>query len=511
VRDETDGYAHSSYGFVPNGQNFIAGGGVGYLSMYDLSGVKLGEFFGHTGDVWALTISSDGRYLLSGSDDQTVKYWDIATRELVMSLFQAENGEWVMWTPQGYFAASPNGDSYVGWHVNEGAEKESRFVTAAQLKQHFYRPDIVRRALVLGSSSKAVAEATGTDFSLDDLLRGAPPEFSIVSPPPGSSIASGEAEIGLAVESGGALGEPEVTVNGRRVQTSIEEAAGERGQTHRLRVPLAGGANRVVIALVNAIGRTVRDVAISSSANAQLAQAGRLYAIAIGVDKYPKLGNQNLDFAGADARAFYDTLLKRAGPLHSGVVGRLLASGGDQEPTAANVRAALRLLGEAKPEDTVVIFLAGHGVNDGADYLFLPTDASRSGNGWNADSVVDWRLLQRVLERAQGRRIMMVDTCHAGNAFNPRLVKDASDASIAVYAATDADTLAQERPALKHGVFTYAVLQGLGGAADSIPDRKIEEDELSRYVAAAVSKMTGGAQKPEITLAKPSDFVISRY
>ncbi|MGC2410592.1 MAG: hypothetical protein WA441_11510 [Methyloceanibacter sp.] len=47
---------------------------------------------------------------------------------------------------------------------------------------------------------------------------------------------------------------------------------------------------------------------------------------------------------------------------------------------------------------------------------------------------------------------MLVDTCHSGNAFNAtRLIKDAADASIAVYAATDAQTLAQERPGLGHG------------------------------------------------------------
>jgi uncharacterized caspase-like protein len=106
---------------------------------------------------------------------------------------------------------------------------------------------------------------------------------------------------------------------------------------------------------------------------------------------------------------------------------------------------------------------------------------------------------------------MLVDTCHAGNAFNPRLVKDAEDAAIAIFAATDAETLAQERPDLKHGVFTYSVLKGLAGAADQRADRQIEENELSAYVADAVSQLTGGKQKPEILLAKPADFVLSRY
>jgi uncharacterized caspase-like protein len=255
----------------------------------------------------------------------------------------------------------------------------------------------------------------------------------------------------------------------------------------------------------------VRDLTLYAGGEGRLSVRGKLYAVAIGVDEYPHLGNQNLDFAGADAMALYRTLIERAGPLHTEVSGVLLTKGGDREPTANNVRAALKLLGQARPEDTVVLFLAGHGVNNGADYLFLPGDARRTSKGWVASSVVDWRLLQQVLEAAQGRRILMVDTCHAGNAFNPRLVKDAEDASIAVFAATDAETLAQERPDLKHGVFTYSVLRGLSGAADSVADRKIQEDELSQYVIETVSGLTGGKQKPEVTLAKPANFVLSRY
>lgn len=83
---------------------------------------------------------------------------------------------------------------------------------------------------------------------------------------------------------------------------------------------------------------------------------------------------------------------------------------------------------------------------------------------------------------------MLVDTCHSGNAFNARLLKDAADASIAVYAATDAETLAQERPALGHGVFTYSVIEGLKGGADLSRDRFIEAQELSTYVLDAVTQ-----------------------
>jgi hypothetical protein len=32
------------------------------------------------------------------------------------------DGEWVMWTPQGYYTSSPGADKIVGWQINKGAE-----------------------------------------------------------------------------------------------------------------------------------------------------------------------------------------------------------------------------------------------------------------------------------------------------------------------------------------------------------------------------------------------------
>lgn len=510
LRGENDGYAHTAYSFTPDHQAVITGGGNGYLSVHGLDGTKRGDFYGHTGDVWAVAVSPDGRLLLSASADQTLKLWNIATRENIVSLFHSQDGEWVMWTPQGYFAASPNGDRYVGWQVNQGADREARFVTAAQLKRHFYRPDIVRRALILASSAAAVEEAGQRAFTLDELLSRRPPEFVITGPKSGSATTEGRVELTLVEEPNEPIERFDVTVNDRRVNPDIFSSAAPEGRRHRLTVPLASGDNRIVITALNAVGQTTQEIVVRHVGRGEFGTRGTLYVVSIGVDEYRYLG-QNLDFAGADARALHKAFVDRAGPLFAGVRSLVVAEGGDLQPTAANVRKALRLFGEAQPQDTVVLFLAGHGINDGADYLFLPSDARREKDGWVGDSVVSWRVLQSVIETAQGRRVMMVDTCYAGNAFNPRLVKDAGDAAIAVFSATDAETVAQERPDLGHGVFTHAVLTGMGGAADVAVNREISADELAVFVAKTVARMTNGNQKPVTHLPKPADFVLARY
>ena len=133
-RGSRNGYTHSAYTLLPDNQSLISGGGGGVLIAYDLQGNKLGDFIGHEGKLWALTPSADGRLLVSGSDDQTVRLWNLKTRELIVTLFHGSDGEWVMWTPQGYYTGSPGADKIVGWQINKGPENAADYVGADQLR-----------------------------------------------------------------------------------------------------------------------------------------------------------------------------------------------------------------------------------------------------------------------------------------------------------------------------------------------------------------------------------------
>ncbi|HET7448572.1 MAG TPA: caspase family protein, partial [Methyloceanibacter sp.] len=162
---------------------------------------------------------------------------------------------------------------------------------------------------------------------------------------------------------------------------------------------------------------TTETVHLARPGTSALDQRGTLYVVSIGVDDYPHF-RQNLKFVGADARAFQQMLVAKAGPVDTHVKSIVLAKDGDPPPTAAKIEQALAELANAAPNDTIVLFLAGHGVNDGPDYLFLPTDAKANGKVFDRSTVVPWEALQTAIETSKGRRIMLVDTCHPGNAFN---------------------------------------------------------------------------------------------
>jgi len=517
-RGPTDGYRHRAYSFTPDGQTIISGGANGVLTAYDRQGQKLGDFVGHTGDVWAVAVASDGKLLISGSADQTVRLWNVATRELLLTIFRHKNGEWVAWTPQGYYAASPNGDNMVGWQLNRGPEHTPDYVGADQLRAKLYKPDILTQTIQLRSAKQAIAQAPQTNFKLAQIATAQPPKFQIIKP--GDQSRRQDATLQLVLEldkQKEPLDRVDIYVNDRLSdlltqarlgKMALPVKAGKQRQNHT--VTLEPGTNRIRIVAHNRIGATTKELTVYLTARTQQVK-GDLYLVAVGVSDY---ANDELDlrFAAADAQAFHQAILRQSSNLYKQVHERLLITGSTTPPTANNIRDALDLFTQATPKDTIILFLAGHGVRQYMQYYFLPQDADSRNQQWRSSTVIRWNELQTALATAKGQRLFFVDTCHSAAAINPRLIKDAADARLLVFSATDANTSAQEQAILGHGVFTYAILEGLKGKADKMPtDQQIMIKELDTYVSYRVPAMTHGAQIPTIhTPGGFTDFVFAK-
>jgi uncharacterized caspase-like protein len=183
----------------------------------------------------------------------------------------------------------------------------------------------------------------------------------------------------------------------------------------------------------------------------------------------------------------------------------------DREVTSAEVlRLRDEFLLQAKPDDTLVVFVAGHGVRtDTGEYWFLTSDATpaRPYSGIkraDLESLVTWDKLHAT------KRVLLLDTCHSGAAFGTRGERGIAfqqsevdtllerSSGLYILAATSDDGFAREQAG--NGLFTKALLDGLDGAADAgdfgDKDGTVGIDELMHFARYAVLERSEGRQKP---------------
>ncbi len=230
-----------------------------------------------------------------------------------------------------------------------------------------------------------------------------------------------------------------------------------------------------------------------------------LWLLAVGVSRYdaPAL---NLRFADVDARAMADSIAAAGrGGLYREVRTLILTN---EEVTRESLLDSMeRFLGRAGPDDVALLFLAGHGVRDLASgsYYFLPHAATADNLRTEGLRVSDIDEALSVLRRNVRAVVVMLDTCHAGALGIPstRMVSAdemAGQMSVGdgffLLAATKPGEESKEKAELGHGAFTFAVLEGVAGAADADRDGTISVSELFGYVARRVPILTLGDQHP---------------
>jgi uncharacterized caspase-like protein len=292
-------------------------------------------------------------------------------------------------------------------------------------------------------------------------------------------------------------------------------------------VTLRPGDNVVEITAADRAGnvgqavRAVTRVVAAATPPAPAARTGEQWAVVIGVGAYASPDIPRLRYATRDAEAMYRFLTTKGGYTKDNVL--LLTDTAAQKPTLQNIRRALGEFLYRKParNDTVLIYYAGHGAPevdaagneaDGLAKYLIPTDAEPQSLYSTALPMDE---IQRIFARIPAERIvMLLDTCYSGTAggrtfmrqqirsgtindqFLERLTRSKGRVIIT---ASGPNEVALESSELGHGVFTYFLLQGLGGQADRNTDGLVTVSELYEYVEEQVDRKAraeGGRQRP---------------
>ncbi|HKM55678.1 MAG TPA: caspase family protein, partial [Isosphaeraceae bacterium] len=372
------------YTLLP-GDHVAVGADAGLYLFDARSGKQLRTFVGHTGTVWAIAPSPDGRYLLSGSNDQTLRIWDLPSQAStpLLSIFVAGD-DWVAWSPAGYYAASPGGEQLMGWHVNNGPDAMASYYPASQFRKTLYRPDVIKRLLGTGNVTKALAAAdaaSGQNTREIDVAQIMPPKVAITTPTVAKLELNGNSLEVKAVAS--SVGDHAVTtlrllLDGRPAPEGLkiftEPKLGEVDASWTVEVP--PGSHRLTVQASNAVSKAVSDpVEVVTAKNDNPAAAsGSLYVLAVGINDYPDK-RLKLDCAAPDAQSLRKAFLTNSSKLFRGVEVKLLLNG---QATRASILEGLQWLSSSvKPGDMAVVFYAGHGdcKIEGQFYL-VPVDAN---------------------------------------------------------------------------------------------------------------------------------------
>jgi WD40 repeat protein len=485
----------------------------GFIYLYTPNGALVGELRGHVNTVNALVPSPSGRYLLSASSDETLTIWRLDELRPLMSFF-AGGDDWIAWTPEGYYAASPNGERLMGWHVNNGAASLGTFSDARQFAR-FYRPDVIQRLLDRGNLREALAEAD-TEKGLkptqpEKVADNLPPEVKIVSPEPNTKFESSRVQVRAVARS--RPGRPSITalrlrVNGRPytkqggIKAFDTPRSDEVSESWDLEMTSIG-RYRLEVQADSEAGTYGRSETVSISYRGISHVLPNLYVLAIGVSNYP--GSLRLNYAANDARAIATAFQQRAGGLYGSSPDPIVLR--DSDATRSRILGALRSLKDrAKENDIVVIFFSGHGRQDGAQFYLLPQDIDPAAPDDQAISGTD--LKARLIEVPAKRIVLFLDACHSGsvgttlNTFRRELQGD--DSGVAVLTSCAGNEVSREDPNSQLGYFTSCLVDGLKGAARGNDPSAIRLGELGSFVELRVKELTGQSQTPRF--AKPGEF-----
>lgn len=181
--------------------------------------------------------------------------------------------------------------------------------------------------------------------------------------------------------------------------------------------------------------------------------------------------------------------------------------------------------GKIKSNETdLIIFFSGHGLasSDGKAKYILPSDADPDLLSKTALSRSE--LFDQIIKLNPKSVTMFFDTCYSGvsrdeetllaSAKPLRIVAEESNEipdNFTIFTASKAEQISSGLKEAKHGIFSYYLMKGLEGKADTNKDKDITNGELLAYMDQNVSDkaLVLGRQQNPMLLGDPDKILVS--
>jgi WD40 repeat protein len=473
--------------------------------------------------------------------DGTIRWHRITDGQELLALFvDPDTLKWVLWTPKGYYDCSPGGQELVGWHVNNGLNKEADFYPASRFSE-YYRPDIVNNILKTLDEDKAIMDANSlrgqTKFVSKSIIESLPPIVTILSTDNNNVVTADKVniDIGIKTPDSNPVTEIKLMINGRPVIQneltnlnirSVDKSVEKKTIAINLSQGGVVGENYISVLVKNKNGYsepavykiTYKKSQTQNTQTDEFVIKPKLYILAVGVSKYDN-PDFELQYSAKDAKDFVNLMAKQNNKLYREVSYKLLV---DKDANKDGILNGLEWIqNQTTSKDVAMVFISGHGLNDNNGRLYyLPVNFNLENfksTGLPADEIT------MTFSNIKGKVIYFMDTCHSGNLKLTTsrgigemdltgLINELTSAEngTIVFCSSAGKQVSVESPEWGNGAFTKALLEGLGGKADYLGKGTITVNQLDLYISERVKELTKGKQTP--VTGKPDtirDFPVS--
>ena len=498
-----------SLAFSPDGRLLTASvvpllSNVGGALVWEVGTGRLLHRLSGADSVASVVFSSDGHLIAGGSEDGTIRLWDVETAKLLATLLAFDERDWLVVSPDGLFDGSPAAWSQILWRFSpqlfDVAPVEVFF-------NEYYYPGLLAEFF---SGRRPVAAS-----SIEQKDRRQPQlKISVATAATTQETTARIVKVKLDITAAPA-GAQDVRLfrNGSLVKVWRGDVLkGQSRATLEAEIQIAAGANRLSAYAFNRDSVKSTDATLTINGAANLKRAGTAYVLAIGVNQYAN-SQFDLNFAVADATDFGAEIQRQQAKLKNYERIEVIPLQ-DRQATKDNILQALRHIAtQAQPEDAVVVYFAGHGTAIDQQFYLIPHDLGFTGDRDSLDDVsmkmvlahsISDRELQRAFETVDaGLLLIVIDACNSGQVleaaekrYGPMnskgLAQLAYEKGMYVLTASQSYQAALEPSDLQHGLLTYTLVEeGLkSGAADVAPkDGTILLREWLDYATERVPQM----------------------
>jgi WD40 repeat protein len=434
--------------------------------------------------------------------------------------FPTRDNEWVLWMWQNsYYDSSTNGDFSIGWLVNApNRDREPQFYRAEQFRKLYRRKSVLNKLLLNNDVEEALRFAMGNNPQPTRFDDNEPPALALALSAAATKADDVKATLTARPPLGSVDFQPvraELWINDYRlVNEKMPDDWRPNGKALErvVTIPngkLRAGENVLTYQVYNRAGG--RAEAVATLTCTRPSAEPRLFGLVVGVNKYGRskvatpAGRgqlRDLNSACRDAEAIRDILLAQKGFYTDTDLIKEL----DDKATRDDILAALAKLAEkVGPEDRCVIYLGGHGTFDAKG------DADADDATWRfccpdfddtkaAKTSISDEELQIRLAAIAGRKLVLLDACHSGQAAteNPVRALVPSGQGPIIIAACNRNQEALENK--QHGLFTSALLEALGDKfkdADTDGNKTLDARELFQYTYRRMPGLLKDVPAPE--------------